>query len=618
MIKPSIAMAWLLVLVFSAGAIAAAPEARLDRTRIGEGETVLLSVTGPGGMGKPDLSALAQDFEILNSSQSMQMSMINGRSSSSQSWQFVLAPRRIGKIEVPAVTVDGVSTKPLSLEVLAAAEASKLGPGVPVSLEIEAEPERPYVQQKVIYTVRLLTRVPLNRVAISEPQVRDAMVVPLGAGREYSTQRGGQQYRVIERRYAIFPQRSGSLEIEGPMLSAQLPEQNQRGSGRGQRFPGRDPFTDFDRIFGRSGFPDFGSAFSQTRPIQLRGQTLVLDVQAQPAGTSSPWLPAESLSLNDSWSSDPPEFKVGEPVTRTIAITAQGLDAAQLPELAVEAPAGIKVYPDKPQAQSRADADTLISQKILKAALVPSRAGRFTLPEMQLAWWDTLNNQAQIARLPAREIEVLSAPVGSSQRPVDITPPVAAVPAFQPRSSATAPGRPVATVPEATSNNVPGNGPDEGLPGAGYWPWVAAVLGLAWLVTIGLWLRGRREKGVGPAVEAAPAAVPALNSRKLLTQVEQAFHANDPGSARRALLAWASANWPQDPPQRIDTLARRLGGDAVQALRELDQSLYSGASRPWDGKSAWEGISAALQKEAASRASRQQDSPLPPLYPKGA
>ena len=53
----------------------------------------------------------------------------------------------------------------------------------------------------------------------------------------------------------------------------------------------------------------------------------------------------------------------------------------QLPDLMMEPPAGIKVYPDKAQMQTRGDGDTVVAQKVLRMALVPAKAGTLTLPE---------------------------------------------------------------------------------------------------------------------------------------------------------------------------------------------------------------------------------------------
>jgi hypothetical protein len=84
------------------------------------------------------------------------------------------------------------------------------------------------------------------------------------------------------------------------------------------------------------------------------------------------------------------------------------------------------------------------------------------------------------------------------------------------------------------------------------------------------------------------------------------------------LLDWAAARWPQDPPQRLETLAQRLEGDAAQALRELDRVLYAGAEQPWDGTAAWSRLAPVLAKDARTGASREVSSPLPPLYPQHA
>ena len=591
-----------LCVLFSATLLAASLEARLDRARIAEGETVTLMIRVPGDTsGSPDVSALASDFEILSNSQNMQMSMINGRSSSTRGWQFVLAPRRSGKLTVPAIRVGSASTQPMTLEVLPAAQASATGPAPPVLLEADVESKQPYVQQKVIYTVRVLSRVPLRRPSVSDLQVADAIVEPLGPGTEYSTQRDGQQYRVMERRYAVFPQASGTLQIDGPTLSAELAEQSQGGNPRSRLFSGRDPFADIDRLFGRNSFPGGSSLFSQTRPLRLRAPNVELEVRAQPAGSPSPWLPAESLSLNEAWSPDPPVFRVGEPVTRTIAITAQGLSPAQLPDLTLRAPAGAKFYPDKPQTQVRVDGDTLIAQKLLPAALVPSQAGRVTLPEVRLEWWDTQSGKRQVARLAPREIQVEAAAAGTGA--------AGAVPL---PSAKTAPAPDTSSVAEPSLVTA---GPDEADAVGGYWRWLAALLGLAWLITVLLWWRGMRRKPAAPPSPAAMAPPVAAQPAAALARIEQACRADDAGAARTALLEWAALRWPEDPPRRLEMLGKRLGSDAEQILSDLDRRLYAAAEERWDGTAAWTGLAPALAKQADAPGRGGSGSALPPLYP---
>jgi len=595
---------------------AAGLSASLDRTRVAEGETVVLTLAAPGdATGMPDPAPLEKDFDLLSQSQGSRTSIVNGRSSSTREWQWVLAPKHTGKLQIPALTMGASTSAPLALEVVPATQAASLGEARPVLLEVEAEPRQPYVQGQVIYSVKLLARVPLYQASLSEPEAGDAIVERLGEDKQYSTYRNGQQYQVTERRYALFPQHSGKLEIAPPVLSAQLPDQGRRRGSLRERFFGGDPFADMNRFFGSDPFADLDGIFEQTRPLQLRGRPIDLEVQSQPAGAASPWLPAESLRLDESWSPDPPVLRVGEPVTRTLAITAQGLSAAQLPDLQPRAPDGIKVYPDQAQSETRADGDTLVAQKVLKSALVPSQAGELTLPEVRLSWWDTRTGKAAVARLPARTVQVLPAAAGTS-----VSPPAVAQQAPRPEPLAeagpSAPAAGQADVGKGLSgiDRLPTR---EAGPPAGYWPWIAGGLALAWLGSTLLWLRARAAR---PGAIAAPtqSVQPRPEPVKSLDALKKACTAGDPRAARQALLAWASACWPENPPGGLETLARRLDGDAAQVLRELDRFLYASEGPPWDGASAWPRLAPALNKEMPKTARSGGDSPLPPLYPQSA
>jgi hypothetical protein len=610
-------------LLLAVDAAAAGLAAQLDRNRVAEGETVVLTLTVPGdAAGAPDLSALAKDFDVLNQGQSTRMSIVNGRASSTHEWQLVLAPKRTGRLTVPALRLGGEATAPIALEVLPAAQAGKLGEAQPVLLEVEAEPERPYVQGQVIYRVRVLARVPLRQATLSDPAAGDAVVERLGEDRSYSVQRGGQQYQAIERRYAIFPQHSGDLTIDAPVLSAQIPEQGRRGRGLRGRMFGRDPFADMDNLFGGDPFANMGSLFEQTRPVQVRARALTLQVRPQPAAAVAPWLPAESLTLSETWSPEPPAFRVGEPVTRTIAVTAQGLTDAQLPDLTPLVPDDVKTYPDKAQGETRAEDDTLVAQKVVKTALVPTRPGTLTLPEVRLAWWDTKADTPMVSTLPAREVQVLPAPAGAPEPSSGPAPEVAAPaeppPVSLPEGAQAGISAPVAQGESGTA--VARLGEDlirtTHLP-VGYWPWLAGLLALAWLTSTALWLRAR-SAGPGSRPVPAPQARPVPSAAAALTRVRRACEAGDAKSARQALLDWAAARWPEDPPGRLETLARRLGGDAAEALRALDHRLYAGAAEPWDGPAAWRRLSANLPRHEVAAGATEQSSSLPPLYPQRA
>lgn len=596
---------------------AAGLDATLDRSRVVDGDSVILSLVASGdNQGSPDLSGLAQDFEVLGQSQSTRMTILNGAAKTSSEWQITILPKRTGTLTLPSINLGNLSSDPLQLQVLPADQAGKISQDRPVLLEVATDTKTPYVQAQVVYTLRILSRVPMRQAQLTEPKTDNAILERLGNDINYKTNRNSQSYQVTERRYAIFPQRSGLVTIDAPMLSAAIPEPG------GRRLLLQDPF--FGMPFGDP-LGDLGTPL--THQTQVRGHDVVLEVKPQPPNTASIWLPAKKLELSETWSINPLTFKVGEPVTRTITIKAQGLSAAQIPDLTPPLPDGIKSYPDKAQSTNQIKDSDIVATKILKQALVPTQAGTFILPEMRLNWWNTETNHPQEVSLAERTIEVL--PITAT------TPQNEPANAVQSRNDATnskpAPGN-AASTPDQKSNLPSTPSPVNAVPQADdenflprqrrkdfadvgenrYWIWLAASLGLIWVITLSLWLRERwRNQGHKRQIK-----VTTVNLNRAKAGVKHSCLANNPRSAKTALLNWASAKWPAEPPQGLDNLAKLLNAEAATiVLQEIDRQLYATANASpevWDGASAWR-VLAPLLQDTNSKPSKAQA--LPDLYP---
>jgi hypothetical protein len=183
--------------------------ARLDRQIIVEGETVNLLIEAQGQItAQPDTEPLSKDFEVLGVSTGSRVNIINGEVDARTTWTVSLSPKHEGTIEIPALELGNEMTPTLSL-LVRAAPAPGAASGSPIFIETEVEPDSPYVQGMVIYTVRLFYAVRIVKGDLSEPRLNAAHIRRLGEDRQYSTQRNGSLYQVIERRYAIFPQSSG-------------------------------------------------------------------------------------------------------------------------------------------------------------------------------------------------------------------------------------------------------------------------------------------------------------------------------------------------------------------------------------------------------------------------
>ena len=291
----------LLLILYAAGIRAATIRAHLDRNPVTVNESFLLTFDVQGEAdGEADFSPLEALFDILNRSQGSKIQIINGRMDRTSQWQLTLMARDVGNYTIPAISFGKDRSNSLSL-VVEAETANASDQVGSVFLEAELTPQQAYVQSQLVYTVRLLRSVNLRSGSLSEPKLSgvEVMVEKLGDDRSFETLRNGVRYVVVERSFAIFPQQSGTLTVEPTVFQGQIIE--------GSRFN-----------------------FKETlRSKRVASQPFSVAVQPIPAAAQRPWLPSRELRLVEDWPQDPPRFRVGEPLTRTVTLTASGIAAAQ-------------------------------------------------------------------------------------------------------------------------------------------------------------------------------------------------------------------------------------------------------------------------------------------------
>ncbi|MFD2110892.1 BatD family protein [Thiorhodococcus fuscus] len=598
------------VLLLSIGLAVQAADltARVDRTRINANETLSLQLVAEGdAQGEPDLSPLSGDFDILSRGQSKTTSIVNGRISSTREWTIELAPKHSGVLRIPSLALGQRQSQPLTVEVVSGSTATASAGDKPLFLKEEVSERTPYVQQMVDYRIKIYFRQPPQRAALSDPSVEGATIQRVGDDRSYDEYVDGVLYRVIERRYRVTPLQSGTLTIASPRLEAMVPD-----TSRSAR---RDPFADLDEAFGGSmfqGFPNIAGFGQPTRRIIERADDVTLQVRPQPAESGSTWLPATSVQIADEWTPNPPVFKVGEPVTRTLTLTVEGATSAQLPNLDTGTLEGAQVYPDQPKSEDLAGTAAPTAVKTFKTAIVPTRAGTLTLPEIRLPWWDTKADLPRVAVVPARTVEVAGGPAPSPAP--DVQPPSAS--RSQTSEPTTAPPEaqsPAAMVPVPTQPSGSGMG-------AGIWAWLAGGFGLAWLVTLVWWLRERRTRrdSVRDSAKLSPSigGLRGLDRSAARRRIEKACLDNDPRAARQALILWGQAMWGDESPNGLNALALRLDDEgALDVLTEIDRAIYAPPGSSWDGSAVWSRLGPLLDR-AGALMDEEGEGPLPELYPR--
>lgn len=558
---------WLgvMLLLFAVSASAARIQVSLDRNPVplNEGFTLTFySDESPDG--DPDFGPLQKDFEILSSAVvSSNRSLVNGHASQHYEWQLPVIAKRPGTLEIPAIAFGDDHSEPFSVTVLPGSAKPRGGADDSgILLEVEAEPRNPYVQAQVIYTVRVLSRVAVGNAGLSEPEAADTLIQKLESAPSGVATRNGVQYRVTEIRYAIFPQKSGRLNIGPIRLEAQIAS-------------GRSPFNPF---FSRA-----------ARTQRLQSDAVELDVRPIPAAfTGKHWLPASHLELEDSWAGEPPRAAAGEPSTRTLAVLAEAATVGVLPDLAgaMAAADGIKQYSDQPLLKEDKLRDGLSSLRREKIAVIASRPGTYRVPAVEIPWWNVQTDRMETARLPERVLTV--SPSARTAEP----------PAPEP-------------LPEAQSGAAPAPAtvPAMPVPGGPWWPWLALFFGLGWLATASAWWFGRGRPERRPQLPS-----PDLSSeRRLADAVGRACRDHDPAAARKALAAWAAYRWPGSGGQGTEVLERNGGADLARELDRLKRALYTRNGTEWRGGELWRSFEAYRASGKATVGHRAAPE-LEPLY----
>ena len=575
----------------------------LDRQRVGMGEVFELKIRSAGAsLGEePDLSALGANFQVLARSRSLRTTVVNGHRDASMEWRIELVPLEPGTWVIPPLAVGPDFTDALSVTVVEsptgdAGSERQDESGRAIALIAEVDRRDPYVQEQVTLSLRLESGLPLASGALSEPDIPGAIVERLGEDRSESIRASGRDIHVFERRYAIFPQQSGELVIPASVFEGTLrevaPSRARRRRGPGSPFGAALGGSLFDDFFGDSGsFLDevFGN---RGRPVRVVSEPIVLAIRERPAqALGERWLPARDLELVEIWgenASEPPNLRVGEPVDRVVVVRARGVTASQLPLPQLGESEGLKQYTEPAYEDSQNIGQEMVALRALPTVLIPTQPGTHVLPEVEIEWWDTQNDRARVARLPARTLEVAPAP-GAPATTASVPPP---------RLSPPASSTPAASDPPLAAPSV-----------AGWGAALAGFLALLGLTGYGIW------RWLAPS----PDRSDRNPRRRLEKQLATACSAADSSEAEAALLALGRRRWPDSPPKTVSELARRLGAAKLEAaVMTLSAHRFARDTEGvWEGRELWQAYrcSGLGRRGNARSAPNIARNSLPELYP---
>lgn len=533
----------LLVLFFiSNGLFAATISAQVDLNPVLLSDSFHLTYTAEGSVDDdPDFSEIKNNFDILNSGKSSNISIINGDYKRSTKWTLTLMAKQAGVFRIPPISFG----KDLSPEVEITVKKSL--PNSPTSnssltgkdfiLELEASKNTSYIQEQVIITLRLLVSRSINNYQFGDINFNntDTIVESLGKDTQYKTYRGSTPYIVVEKKVAIFPQQSGELIIRPSIAEIGIINRQSRNNFF-------DPFN------------------SNTQTRRLRSNSLNLTIKDIPTTFSGKnWLPSPSIKLTEDWPHNT-EFRVGEPITRTITLMADNLLASQLPKLENVIVGNLKQYPDKPGLNNNKTKTGINAIRKEKIALIPTKPGTYTLPAVDLQWWNTRENRIATAHISKREFTVLPAATTDSSQLKILQPDT--------NQNVTVNGAREDSNPNVTiaSQNI-----------SGKWFWLTLLFSTLWIITLILWWRSRPSKKI--LQKSGTEEIQTLNT--CLKLIKHACSRNNPQKTKSALLNWAKVVFPEKHVTNLSQLAECTDESLKNKLLTLNTCLYSANEISW-------------------------------------
>ena len=529
-------------------------------TFINESLNLTIRYNGQARSGEPDFTALENDFEIISSSRQQQYIVQNGDAKSFTDWNLTLIPLRAGTLLVPSLNYEGEVSDALEINVAEVADSENSLSKPAVFAETVVDKKTARVQEQILLTTRLFYSIPLTDFSLTPLTLPDGILEEF-QDKQYTKIIDGREYGVIEKSYAIFAQASGQMNIKG------------------QRFEAYEAAS--RRQFG---------VFNQRgkKIVRITDETTleILDRPKDFSGDS--WLPTKKLELTEIWNGDLKKLKVGEPITRSITVTADGLTGAQIHPLTIETPESYRIYPDQPKIETKTRGYNVIGVRIESMALVPSRAGRLEIPSIYVEWWNTELKTTERTVIEGRVLEIAE----NESRPDYVDANEKDVSVLREDETPILSAQPEPRIPQ--------------------WPLIFSiiinVMLLASIITVLFIWRRSPEKKVGNSGKSD------LTIANRLNTISNAAKNKDPIGMRQAIIEWGQTLLEDPSPLTLSSLAAKLGNDSLKThFKLLDSQLYGKQDEQFLDQ---EELIREIKRESALSAKKKDlEDRLQPLYP---
>ncbi len=395
--------------------------ASVDRNRIEMGEQIEITFS-LNGSGKNFQPPPFNDFLVLSGpNQSTSMQFINGALSQSISYSYILQPRAEGKFTIAPASIESggkkIQSNSITIEVTKGAskpkpqqsqtqEEASISKQISDNLFIRVSVDKSNVYQgeQITATYKLYTRVNITNYSVSKVPSFTGFwnqEIELPKNPQFGIEvLNGIQYRVATlRKTALFPQQSGTLEIDPMEADFVVQVQTRRRSG-----------DIFDQFFND---PFFGNV----RNVEHKSISNSLKVNVRPLPTNPP--PGFSGAVGkfsaEFWL-DKTETKSNEAVTLKVKISGRG-NLKLIQPLKINFPSDLDSYDPKISDNISQATNIISGSRTFEYLLIPRRQGNQKISSFTFTYFDPTKKEYVSINSPdfnlnvTKGSDIVSAPI---------------------------------------------------------------------------------------------------------------------------------------------------------------------------------------------------------------
>ena len=259
--------------------------------------------------------------------------------------------------------------------------------GSDLFIKVSASKKRVHEQEPILLTYKVYTQVELTQLEGKMPDLKGfhTQEVPLPQQKTFHTETvNGRPYKCVTwSQYVMYPQMTGSLQIPSITFKGIVVQQNRNV----------DPMEAF--FNGGSGYVEV------KKDIKAPGITLQVDPLPQrPANFSG-----GVGKFNISASLDKKEVKAGEPITLRVVVGGIG-NLKLLKQPVVNFPKDFDKYDAKVTDKTRLTANGVEGNMVYDFLAVPRNQGSYTIPSVELTYYDTSKNAYKTIKTQPFKVEV--------------------------------------------------------------------------------------------------------------------------------------------------------------------------------------------------------------------